>query len=100
MKALRSIGALAFVAGLFTCIFAGLPWYVVVADDPDDRKGALQSIDGSQSDHWNKPLADQAVQALWLKNSDAETRDIQLGATVAALTGISPKGAISGQPAN
>lgn len=34
MKILRRIGSLAFVAGLFTCIFAGLPWYVVVADDP------------------------------------------------------------------
>ena len=34
MKPLRSVGGLAFVAGLFTCIFAGLPWYVVVADDP------------------------------------------------------------------
>lgn len=34
MKALRQIGSLAFVLGLFTSIFAGMPWYVVVADDP------------------------------------------------------------------
>ena len=34
MKTLRQIGSLAFVLGLFTAIFAGLPWYVVVADDP------------------------------------------------------------------
>ena len=34
MKALRQIGSLAFVAGLFTTVFAGIPWYVVVADDP------------------------------------------------------------------
>ena len=34
MKTLRYIGSLAFVVGLFTCIFSGLPWYVVVADDP------------------------------------------------------------------
>ncbi len=34
MKALRQIGSLAFVLGLFTAIFAGLPWYVVVSDDP------------------------------------------------------------------
>jgi len=34
MKALRHIGTAAFVLGLFTAIFAGLPWYVVVADDP------------------------------------------------------------------
>ena len=34
MKGLRQIGSLAFVFGLFTAIFAGLPWYVMVADDP------------------------------------------------------------------
>ena len=34
MKALRHIGSLAFVLGLFVSIFAGLPWYVMVADDP------------------------------------------------------------------
>jgi uncharacterized protein YbjQ (UPF0145 family) len=34
MKIVRQIGSLAFVAGLFTCIFAGIPWHVVVADDP------------------------------------------------------------------
>jgi uncharacterized protein YbjQ (UPF0145 family) len=34
MKVLRQIGSLAFVLGLFTAIFAGMPWYVVVADDP------------------------------------------------------------------
>jgi len=34
MKILRHIGSLAFVLGLFTAIFAGMPWYVIVADDP------------------------------------------------------------------
>ncbi|MFC1532813.1 YbjQ family protein [Thermodesulfobacteriota bacterium] len=34
MKILRHIGSLAFVLGLFTAIFAGIPWYVFVADDP------------------------------------------------------------------
>jgi len=34
MKVLRQIGSVVFVAGLFTAIFAGLPWYVMVADDP------------------------------------------------------------------
>jgi uncharacterized protein YbjQ (UPF0145 family) len=34
MKVLRQIGSLAFVLGLFTAIFAGMPWYVIVADDP------------------------------------------------------------------
>ena len=34
MKALRHIGSLAFVIGLFTTVFAGIPWHVMVADDP------------------------------------------------------------------
>ena len=34
MKIVRQIGSLAFVLGLFTAIFAGLPWYMVVSDDP------------------------------------------------------------------
>ena len=34
MKALRQIGSLAFVAGLFVVLFAGVPWHVLVADDP------------------------------------------------------------------
>jgi uncharacterized protein YbjQ (UPF0145 family) len=32
MKTLRHIGSLAFVLGLFTVIFAGIPWYVIVGD--------------------------------------------------------------------
>jgi uncharacterized protein YbjQ (UPF0145 family) len=28
------MGSLAFVIGLFAAVFVGLPWYVVVADDP------------------------------------------------------------------
>ena len=35
MKVLRQIGSLAFVVGLFVVIFAGVPWHVVVADDPE-----------------------------------------------------------------
>jgi hypothetical protein len=34
MKVIRQIGSLAFVLGLFTVIFAGVPWHVVVSDDP------------------------------------------------------------------
>jgi hypothetical protein len=44
-----------------------------VSDDRDGLKGALKIIGGSKSDHWNKLLANQAVQALWIKNSDSET---------------------------
>ncbi|MBW2193175.1 MAG: YbjQ family protein [Deltaproteobacteria bacterium] len=34
MRTLRHIGSLAFVLGLFVAIFAGIPWHVIVADDP------------------------------------------------------------------
>ena len=34
MKIFRNIGSLAFVLGLFTTVFVGIPWYVMVADDP------------------------------------------------------------------
>ncbi len=34
MKTIRQIGSLAFVVGLFTVVFAGIPWHVLVADDP------------------------------------------------------------------
>ncbi len=34
MKILRLIGSMAFVLGLFTAIFAGMPWYVMATDDP------------------------------------------------------------------
>ncbi len=34
MKAIRQIGSLAFVLGLFVVVFAGVPWHVVAATDP------------------------------------------------------------------
>jgi uncharacterized protein YbjQ (UPF0145 family) len=34
MKAIRQIGSLAFVAGLFTVVFVGVPWHIMVEDDP------------------------------------------------------------------
>ena len=34
MKGLRQIGSLAFVLGLFTVLFIGIPWHIMVADDP------------------------------------------------------------------
>lgn len=34
MRTLRQIGSLLFVLGLFIAVFAGMPWYMVVAEDP------------------------------------------------------------------
>jgi len=63
----------------------------VVANDPGDQNGRLKDLGGSKSDRWNNLLANQAVNALWIKHSDTETREIQFSATLAALVGISPK---------
>ena len=35
MRIVRYVGSLAFVVGLFTVVFAGIPWHVMVADDPE-----------------------------------------------------------------
>lgn len=71
----------------------------VVVHDPEDRKGKLRPIGGSKSDNWNNLLGAQAVQALWLRNSDAETQDRQFNATLAALIGIGPKDELEGMMA-
>ena len=34
MKTIRQIGSIIFVLGLFTTIFAGVPWHVLTTDDP------------------------------------------------------------------
>ncbi len=34
MKIVRQIGSLAFVLGLFTTVFIGTPWYVIISKDP------------------------------------------------------------------
>jgi hypothetical protein len=68
----------------------------VVANDPDDLKGTLKQIGGSQSDNWNNVLANQTFQTLWLKNSDKETSDRQVSATAAGLVGIGPKEELEG----
>jgi hypothetical protein len=67
--------------------------------DPEAQKGTLKSIGGSQSDDWNDILANQTVQALWLKRSDPSMRYEQYSATVAALAGIGPKDELEGMMA-
>lgn len=62
----------------------------LVANDPEDRKGRLKNIGGSQSDCWNNVLVNQAFQSLWLKNSSDEEREKQLNAAMSALIGIAP----------
>lgn len=71
----------------------------IVANDPDDLKGTLKRIGGSQSDHWNNILVSQTLQALWIKHSEKEALDRQYSAAVAALVGIGPKDELEGMMA-
>jgi hypothetical protein len=70
----------------------------VVADHPEDRK-LLKFIGGSESPSWNNILANQALQALWRKNSSPEQEKKQVSATIAALMGIAPKDELEGMMA-
>ena len=69
---------------------------IVVANEADDLKGALKHLGGSRSDDWNNILANQAINTLWLKHSDEETRDQQYDATLLALIGIGPRDELEG----
>jgi hypothetical protein len=64
--------------------------------DPSKHKGRLKFIGGSQSDNWNNILANQALQSLWVRQSDKKTRDGQTDATLVALIEIAPKNVIEG----
>ena len=72
----------------------------VVAENTEKSKGSLKVIGGSQSDDWNTTIANQALQTLWLNNSEDEERNSQLKrATLAALSGIGPKDELEGMMA-
>jgi hypothetical protein len=70
-----------------------------IATDIETHKRWLKSIGGSQSSEWNQILLGQVVLSLSAKNSDAETRDKQLDATIAALQGIAPRDELEGMMA-
>ena len=69
---------------------------IVLANKADDLKGALKHLGGSRSDDWNNILANQAINTLWLKHSDEETRDQQYDATLFALIAIGPRDELEG----
>ena len=71
----------------------------IVADDPDAMKDAVKQIGGSQSDDWNKIIADQIIGSLWLNNSDERKRDRQISAVLPGLIGINPKDELEGMMA-
>jgi hypothetical protein len=64
--------------------------------DATNWRGKLKALGGSKNDDWNNIVANQAVSALWLKNSDTEEAKKARIATVAALAGIGPKDELEG----
>ncbi len=68
----------------------------IAALDPAGGEGKLKRIGGSQSDDFNHVLIDQALQTLWVKNSDDTTRERQLQAALAGLMGIAPRDELEG----
>ena len=69
---------------------------VAEVHDPTKLRGRLKLIGGSMSDDWNNIIANQAVSALWLNNSDAEQVKKQRHAAVDALIGIAPRDEFEG----
>jgi hypothetical protein len=63
---------------------------------PEDLRGTLKQLGGSQSDQWNTILANQALNSLWTKNSNTENLSKQRSATLSALSGIGPRDEMEG----
>jgi len=58
--------------------------------DATKLRGTLKAIGGSMSDDWNNVLANQTIQSLWLKNSEADEKVRLRHAAVDALMGYRP----------
>ena len=72
------------------------PTATLELEDPAKLPGRLKNIGGSMSDDFNHILANQTLNALWLKNSDAEQTHKQHHAAVNALRGIRPGDELEG----
>lgn len=66
---------------------------------PSSQKGELKRIGGSMSDDWNNRLVNETVNTLWLKNSDDETKQLQIIAALDGLIGIHPRDELEGMMA-
>jgi hypothetical protein len=62
----------------------------------DDWKETLKRVGGSQSDDWNHTIGNQAIQSLWIEQSNNEVRARQYNAAIAGLIGIAPQDEIEG----
>jgi hypothetical protein len=72
---------------------------VLQAKLPSSQKGELKRVGGSMSDDWNNRLVNKTVNTLWLKNSDDETKQLQIMAALDGLIGIHPRDELEGMMA-
>ena len=72
---------------------------VLQAKDSALRPGTLKRLGGSSSDDWNNRIANDAINALWLKNSDEGARHRQMTAAIEGLIGINPRDELEGMMA-
>jgi hypothetical protein len=72
---------------------------VLEARDPSHHSGKLKRLGGSSSDDWNNRIANEAINTLWMKNSDEETRHRQMTAAIDGLIGINPHDELEGMMA-
>ena len=63
---------------------------------PEARHGRLKELGGSTDDDLNRVLVDQVAQAMWVANSDADERERQAQAMVAAMFGVAPRDELEG----
>ncbi len=59
--------------------------------DPENCKGTLKHVGGSQSDHWNKTIVYQTTATLSAKHSSEEDQVRLVNAAFSAPIGIAPK---------
>jgi hypothetical protein len=71
----------------------------IVAKHPSPEAGNLKAVGGSPSDDWNNRIANDAINTLWLKNSDDDNKSRQVSAAIAGLVGIGPRDELEGMMA-
>lgn len=72
------------------------PPKVVVVKIPPPQSGKGKPFGGSESDAFNRNLADQTLKSLWVAHSDSAALDEQYQAALTAMMGIGPRDEIEG----
>jgi hypothetical protein len=69
---------------------------VISIPRPEEQRGVLRSVSGSQYDDFSETLFHQVVEALWQANSDSDEHTRQVRATLAAMMGMKPRDELEG----